>query len=100
MEEVPLLSELHTRYANQAIIIGVSVDISLERVDRVMKEKAMTWPILADGNGFDGPIAKAYRIRGTPELFVLDREGKIFARLGSAKQLEAKLKDALNAPDR
>lgn len=97
MEEVPLLKELHTRYANQAIIIGVSVDINLERVDRVMKEKAITWPILADSNGFDGPIPKAYHIQGTPELFVLDREGKIFARVGSARQLEAKLKEALNA---
>jgi hypothetical protein len=28
---------------------------------------------------------------------VLDREGKIFARLGSARQLEARLKEALNA---
>ena len=98
MEEVPLLRELHTRYANQATIIGISVDTSRQRVDRVMKEKAMTWPILADGNGFDGPIAKAYHIQGTPELFVLDRQGKIFARLGSAKQLEARLKEALNAP--
>ena len=97
MEEVPLLKELNTRYLNQATIIGVSVDINLERVDGVLKEKAMTWPILADGNGFDGPIPKAYHIQGTPELFVLDHEGKIFARLGSAKQLEAKLKEALNA---
>ena len=100
MEEVPLLRELHTRYANQAVIIGISVDISVERVDRVMKEKDMTWPILADGNGFDGPIPKAYHIQGTPDVFVLDREGKIFARLGSAKQLEAKLKEALDAADR
>ncbi len=98
MEEVPLLKQLHTRYANQATIIGVSVDSSLPRVDRVMTEKAMTWPILADGNEFDGPIPKAYHIQGTPEVFVLDREGKIFARLGSAKQLEARLKEALSAP--
>ena len=97
MEEVPLLKELNTRYLNQATIIGVSVDINLERVDGVLKEKAMTWPILADGNGFDGSIPRAYHIQGTPELFVLDHEGKIFARLGSAKQLEAKLKEALNA---
>ena len=98
MEEVPLLKDLHTRYANQATIIGVSVDTSVERVDRVIKENAMTWPILADGNGFEAPIPKAYHIQGTPDLFVLDREGKIFARLGSAKQLEARLKEALKAP--
>jgi hypothetical protein len=97
MEEVPLLKDLHTRYASQAAIIGISVDVNPERVDRVIQEKGITWPILADGNGFDGPNAKAYRIQGTPELFVLDRAGKIFARLGSAKPLEAKLKEALAA---
>jgi hypothetical protein len=95
MEEVPLLKALHEKYVNDAIIIGISIDVSLERVDRVMKEKGMTWPILADGNGFDGPIPTAYHIQGTPEVYVLDREGRIFARLFSAKQLEATLKDAL-----
>ena len=95
MEEVPLLKDLHTRYAQQAEIIGISIDASVPRVDRTVKEKGMTWPILADGNGFDGPIPTAYHIQGTPDLFIVDRDGKIFARLGSATQLEDRLKDAL-----
>jgi peroxiredoxin len=96
MEEVPLLKDLNARYAGQAVIIGVSTDINVERVDRVMKEKGMTWPILADGNGFDGSIPKSYHVQGTPDLFILDREGRIFARLESAQQLEATLKDVMN----
>ena len=95
MEEVPLLNALHAKYANQAALIGISIDVSLERVDRTMKEKGMTYPILADGQGFEGPIPKAYHITGTPDVFILDRDGKIFARLGSATQLEDKLKEAL-----
>lgn len=95
MEEVPLLKSLQAKYANQAAIIGISIDVSVERVDRTIKEKQMTWPILADGKGFDGPIPTAYHIQGTPDLFVLDRDGRIFARLGSAQPLEEKLKDAL-----
>ena len=55
----------------------------------------MTWPILADGKGFDGAIPKAYHIQGTPDLFILDREGKIFARTFSAKEIEASLQQAL-----
>jgi hypothetical protein len=98
MEEVPLLIDLHTKYGDRTTIIGISVDTNLQRVDEVIKERAMTWPILADGNGFDGPIATAYHIQGTPDLFVLDRQGRIFVRLGSAKQLEARLKEALNTP--
>jgi hypothetical protein len=60
-----------------------------------VKEKGMTWPILADGKGFDGAIAQAYHVRGTPEVFVLDREGRIFGRSGSATQIEAVLQQAL-----
>jgi peroxiredoxin len=97
MEEVPLLKALHAKYSNEAVILGISVDISVNRVDRTVKSKGMTWPQLADGKGFDGPIAKAYRIDGTPELFVLDRAGRIFARPGSAKVVEARLQEALGS---
>lgn len=95
MEEVPLLKALYAKYSDQAVFLGISVDSSLNRVDRTMKAKGMTWPVLADGKGFDGPNPKAYRIDGTPDLFVLDRAGRIFARLGSAKQIEARLHEAL-----
>ena len=97
MEEVPLLKALHTKYRDEMAILGISIDVSLERVERVMKEKEMSWPILADGNGFDGPIPQAYHIQGTPEIFVVDRQGRIFARLESAKNLEATLRDLLAA---
>ena len=98
MEEVPLLKTLETKYANDAVIVGISTDVSVERVDRVVKEKGMTWPIIADGKEFSGPIPTAYHIQGTPDVFVLDRDGRIFARLGSARQLEATLKNALSSP--
>ena len=101
-EEVPLLNTLQTRYAGAAIIIGISVDQDLDRTDRTIKEKGMTYPVLADGKGFEGPIATAYNVQGTPEVFVIDREGKIAVRLGSAKQLDDSLKTVLGtkAPNR
>ena len=95
MEEVPLLKELHTRYANQAVIVGISIDGSVQQTDRTIKEKGMVWPVLADGKGFDGRIPTAYHVQGTPEIFVIDRDGKIVARLGSAKQIEDSLRTAL-----
>lgn len=95
MEEVPLLKALHAKYANEAVLVGISIDMDLARTDRTIKEKGMTWPVLADGQGFDGPIPKAYHIQGTPDIWVLDRAGKIVARPGSAKEIEATLRDAL-----
>jgi hypothetical protein len=60
-----------------------------------VKDNRIPWPQLVDRQGFDGPIAKAYRVGGTPTLYVLDREGRIVAKLGSADQVEAALQKAL-----
>ena len=95
MEEVPLLKALQSKYAEDVAIVGISVDTSVQPVDKVVKAKEMTWPILADGKGFDGPNPIAYHIQGTPELYVLDRAGRIVARLYSAKELEATVQEAL-----
>jgi hypothetical protein len=95
MEEVPLLKALHTKYSGKAAILGISVDVSLDRANRAIKDKGMIWPQLVEGKGFDGAAAKAYRIQGTPELYVIDRQGRIFVRTFSAKQIEARLQEAL-----
>lgn len=95
MEEVPLLKALHSKYANDAVLLGISIDMDPRRTDRTIKQKGMTWPVLADGQGFDGAVPKAYRIQGTPEIFIVDRNGKIFARHGSAKQIDVSLREAL-----
>jgi hypothetical protein len=91
MEEVPLLKQLVEKYAGRVHIIGISTDESIDRVDRVVKEKGMTWPILSDGRGFEGPIPAAYHVQGTPDLFVLDGEGRIVKRFTSATEIEATL---------
>ena len=96
MEEVPLVKAFHTKYSRDAAILGISVDVSLDRADRAIKTKGMRWPQLADGKGFDGAAAKAYRIQGTPELYVLDRQGRIVARTFSAKEIEVRLREALS----
>ena len=94
MEEVPLLKDLSARYAAGTVLVGVSIDDSQRRADETIKAKGMTWPVIADGKGFDGPVPTAYHVQGTPDIFVLDREGRIVKRLGSAKQIEPLLKDA------
>ena len=95
MEEVPLLKQLSVKYAGQVQIVGISTDESVERVDRVVKEKGMTWTILSDGRGFDGPIPTAYHVQGTPDLFVLDREGRIVRRFTSATEIESTVEPLL-----
>lgn len=98
MEEVPLLNVLQARYEGRAVIVGISIDADLAQTDRTIKEKGMTYPVLVDGKGFDGPIPTAYHVQGTPDVYVIDRKGNIAAHLGSAKQLEDSLQTLLAAP--
>ena len=95
MEEVPLLKALHSKNAKDVIILGNSVDTSAQAVDAVVRDKGIPWPVIADPKGFDGPIPLAYHVQGTPDLFVLDRAGRIVARLSSAKTLDETLKTSL-----
>jgi hypothetical protein len=71
---------------------------TLDRLDQFVKEKAIPLAQLADGKAFDGPIPKLYRPNGTPTLYVLDRAGRIVARLDSAEKIEESLQPVLAQP--
>ena len=99
VEEVPLLKQLHEKYRTQgAVFLSVSVDEDKKAFERMAKRLAMPWPQLFDGKAYDGEIAKLYRVQGTPQIYLVDRAGRIFARLGTATRLEAELKQTLALP--
>ena len=56
-----------------------------------VKARKMTWTILADERGFDAPIPLAYHVQGTPDIFILEAEGRIFKRTSTAREIEAAL---------
>jgi len=89
---------LNAKYARDVVFVGISVDTNLDRLDTFVKEKAIPWAQLADGKAFDGPIPKLYRPNGTPTLFVLDRAGKIAAKLLSAEKIEETVQPLLSQP--
>ena len=90
--------QLNAKYGKDVVFIGISVDINLDRLDQFVKEKAIPWAQLADGKAFDGPIPKLYRPNGTPTLVVLDRAGKIAAKLETAEKVEESLQPLLAQP--
>ncbi|MGH9794640.1 MAG: methyltransferase domain-containing protein [Candidatus Acidiferrales bacterium] len=91
VEEVPLLQSLHKKYGDQAAFVGISLDEDMRALDRMVRQKKIVWPQLCDGQGTKGGIARRYAIEGTPTLYLIDAQGKIAARLGSAKLLDDKL---------
>lgn len=73
----PHLSALAQRYAPQGVVvIGIDShkDTTPEQIRKYAREKGKTYPILKDA---ENKYADAVGAKVTPEVFVLDREGKL-----------------------
>ncbi len=98
MQEVPHERELVERYKGRPFaLLGVDCESNKAAALKVMKEQRITWPNWNDGDPGEGPIARAYHVRGYPTILVIDAKGMIrqLNAIGSAldKVLEDLLKE-------
>jgi peroxiredoxin len=77
------------------VLLGVNSD-SKERLHRAMKKENITWHSWWDGGGTDGPIAKAWNVKGWPTIYVLDPKGVIRHRDLRDKELDDAIDTLLN----
>ena len=62
----------------RALVIGVDVNDGRHAALRFMRAFGVGYPIMADP---DSTIARRYRVVGIPTTMVIDRDGRIAARL-------------------
>ncbi len=71
---VPELQELHERMEGEDFkIIAITVDDSLQRVRRFVREKGVTYTVVMDDKGVDD----AYGVYSIPTTILLDKEGNV-----------------------
>jgi peroxiredoxin len=58
-------------------IVGISLDLDRKDLILLRDSQKIAWPLLWDGKGYDGKLARLYDVRTLPSLTVLDRKGKI-----------------------
>lgn len=100
-ESVPELARLYTRYREKGLtIVGISTDTAETRgrVPAARAELGLNYPVVFAEEMWE-QVAK-YNVSSIPALFLLDRQGKVRARMvgfgpGSGKELEDKLVTAL-----
>jgi hypothetical protein len=74
-------------------LLGINSDPK-NRLRQAMKKENITWRSWWDGGSTDGPIAKAWNIKGWPTIYVLDHKGVIRHRDVRGEDLD-KAVDAL-----
>lgn len=77
-------------------MVSIALDESVEPVEEMVAEMGMDWPQIAEGEGFESEIVRAFNVRGTPTYFLLDRQGRIAARDLHGPELEAAVEEALD----
>ena len=57
-------------------LLGINSDPK-EHLRETIKKENMTWRSWWDGGDTNGPIAKAWNVRGWPTIYILDHKGVI-----------------------
>ena len=92
LREFPDVMAAYQKYHARGLeIVGVSLDDDHDALMGFTKKHAMPWPQLFDGKGWNTPYAVNYGVRGIPEMWLVDRDGKVVAAGLHGSQLEAKL---------
>ncbi len=79
-----LLPKIDSVYAqphqNNWEIITVAIDTNLRALENSVQTHHFTWPVIADGKGWDTPPAIDYGINATPVMFFIDPNQNIIAK--------------------
>jgi peroxiredoxin len=96
---MPELQTLWETYSAQdVIVLGISVGDSQAAAQRVVEEMGTSY---LTGLDMDGSIARRYGVTGVPEIFVLDRSGRVayvYVGAGRTESLSSRLDQLLADP--
>lgn len=75
MAELPFVKEIRKKYSpEKLVIIGISLDRDLNKMNEVIKQKEMNWLHFYDRNN---EIGRLYRVDAIPVMVLIDKAGKL-----------------------
>lgn len=76
-EEAPVLDRAHQALERSGgTVIGIAVDDAREQTQKFVDRFGLDFPVLRD---VDRALSNQYGVKGLPETFVIDRDGRIVA---------------------
>jgi thiol-disulfide isomerase/thioredoxin len=85
-EEIPALEALQNKYKGSLAVIGVSVFCSNTSTETFYRDYKINYPVIY---GFYELMGKYSKVASVPTTFLIDREGRVSARVvGSRTQAE------------
>lgn len=78
----------------QVQLIGVSLDTKPEPLGELLKSRAVAWPVVRDGQGWESPLIRSFGLNTLPTVWLFDREGKLRS-LDALEETTAQIRKAL-----
>lgn len=75
-------------------LVGISLDTKPEPLGELLKTRAVTWPIIRDGQGWESPLIRRLGLNTLPTVWLVDREGKLRS-LDALEETTAQIRKAL-----
>lgn len=75
-------------------LLCVSLDTKPEPLGELLKARAVTWPVIRDGQGWESPLIRNFGINTLPTVWLIDREGKLRS-LDALETTSAQIKQLL-----
>ncbi len=94
--ENPNVVRIYNEYKNKGLeIIGVSLDRDAQAWKEAIRKDNLSWVHISDVKGWQCAAAKEYGINSIPQMFILDKEGKIIAKNLRGEALKQKIQSLL-----
>lgn len=74
IKSIPHNNQIHEKYKDQVVIIGVCHPRGSEKMAETVKQKGIKYPVAIDTAG---KTIADYKVNGYPDYYVIDQEGKL-----------------------
>lgn len=96
VEEMPNVKIIYEKYKDKGFdILGISLDFDETQLRNFLIENEIPWRQVFSGEGWDSPLAKKYGIYGIPNMWLIDKEGKLISHQARGNALEQMVVEAL-----
>jgi len=94
--ELPNILATYKKYHDQGFeVIGISLDVDRQQLEKFLKIQQMTWPQYNDGKFWDTKLVLKYGVTQLPSTYLVDGRGIIIAKELRGDALEAAVAKAL-----
>jgi len=94
--ENPNVVRLYNEYKNKGLeIVGVSLDREANAWKQAIRQDNLSWVHISDVKGWQSVAAREYGVNSIPQMFILDKEGKIIAKNLRGEALRKKIQELL-----